>query len=175
MRPLGKIDIEWSAKFAYAIGLLTTDGCLYSDGRHLSLTTKDLEQAENFIDCLDLTVKIGKKSHGHSEEKKYFHVQFGDVLFYRYLEKIGLTPAKSKTMGALGIPSAYFFDFLRGHFDGDGSFYSYFDPRWRSSFMFYTTFVSASQKHVMWLQEKIHSFLKIYGHITKSKNDSVYK
>src|SRR3972149_1541981 len=66
MKPLGKIKIEWSPEFAYAIGLIATDGCLYNDGRHLSLTTKDQEQADNFVDCLGLTVKIGKKSRGYS-------------------------------------------------------------------------------------------------------------
>ena len=175
VRPLGKIKLVWSSNFAYAIGLITTDGCLYNDGRHLSLTTKDLEQAKNFIHCLGLTVTIGNKSRGYEKEKKYFHVQFGDVLFYRYLESIGLTPAKSKTLGALQIPEKYFFDFLRGCFDGDGSFYSYMDPRWKSSFMFYTTFVSASRMYIDWLRKTIESFLHIKGHITKSKNDSVYQ
>ncbi|MEK7583154.1 MAG: hypothetical protein AAB483_02000 [Patescibacteria group bacterium] len=132
----------------------------------MSLTTKDIEQANNFVDCLGLTVKIGKKSRGYSEEKKYFHVQFGDVLFYRYLMEIGLTPAKSKTMGALKIPEEYFFDFLRGCFDGDGSFYSYMDPRWRSSFMFYTVFVSASLKHIQWLRETIKLHTGVSGHLT---------
>ena len=174
MRPLGKVTIKWSPQFAYAIGLLTTDGCLYKDGRHLNLTSKDEEQAKNFIQCLGLTVKMGKKSRGYSQEKKYFNVQFGDVLFFRYMEKIGLSPAKSKILGAIKIPRQYFFDFLRGHFDGDGTFYSYFDPRWKSSYMFYTVFISASQKHIDWLRTIIYSLVGIKGHITKSGNNSTY-
>ena len=75
-------------------------------------------------------------------------------------------PRKSKIIGEIKIPNEYFFDFLRGSFDGDGSTYSYFDPRWRSSFMFYTTFVSASSKHISWLREEIFKRLKIRGHIT---------
>lgn len=168
MRPLGKIKLEWSPNFAYAIGLVTTDGCLYNNGRHMSLTTKDLEQAQNFINCLKITVKIGKKASGSVQEKKYYHIQFGDVLFYRFLQDIGLTPAKSRTLGALKIPQSYFFDFLRGHFDGDGTFYSYMDPRWRSSFMFYTVFLSGSRMHIDWLQNKIRSLVGIKGHITGS-------
>src|SRR3989344_3303191 len=176
MRPLGKVVIKWSPQFAYAIGLLTTDGCLYKDGRHLNLTSKDEEQAKNFIQCLGLTVKIGKKSRGYSQEKKYFNVQFGDVLFYNYLMGIGLTPAKSKTMGVLKIPEKYFFDFLRGCFDGDGSFYSYMDPRWRSSFMFYTVFVSASLEHIQWLRETISRLVGIIGHVTgKGRKGTAYQ
>jgi len=30
----------WSADFAYAVGLLTTDGSLSIDGRHINLTSK---------------------------------------------------------------------------------------------------------------------------------------
>ena len=111
-------------------------------------------------------MKIGKKASVSVQEKKYYHVQFGDVLFYRFLQDIGLTPAKSRTMGALKISDQYFFDFLRGYFDGDGTFYSYFDPRWRSSFMFYTVFVSASTSHIRWLRSEIQRHLGIRGHVT---------
>ena len=65
------------------------------------------------------------------------------------------------------MPDKYFFDFLRGGFDGDGTFYSYYDPRWRSSFMFYTVFASASKKHTMWLQGKLYNVLKLKGHINR--------
>ncbi len=167
-KPKGQVKIEWSPNFAYAIGLLASDGCLYNDRRHMSLTTKDLEQAENFKNCLGLSVKIGKKSRGKEQEKKYYHVQFGDVLFYKFLESIGMTKAKSKTIGDLKIPKKYFFDFLRGLFDGDGHFYSYWDPRWKSSFMFYVCFSSASLAFIKWLQSELHNRLKINGHITKA-------
>lgn len=175
IQPRGKVKIKWNASFAYAIGLLTTDGCLYNDGRHMSLTTKDLEQANNFKKCLGLNVKIGKKSGGSSKIKKYFHVQFGDVLFYRFLLSIGLNSAKSKTIGEIEIPDEFFFDFLRGCFDGDGCFYSYWDPRWRSSHMFYVEFVSASKKHIDWLRAMLNKKLKLKGHLTKTKNSSVFQ
>lgn len=62
---------------------------------------------------------------------------------------------------------------MRGHFDGDGSVYSYFDPRWKNSFMFYVNFVSASKKHIIWLQKRIQKLLGIKGVINKSKSNSV--
>ncbi len=171
--PKNKVNLEWSPNFAYAIGLLTTDGNLSSDGRHFDLTSQDKEQIENFRTCLNLKNKIGQKTSGQTK-RKAFRIQFGDVNFYRFLLRIGLTENKSKTLGKLEIPDRYFFDFLRGHFDGDGTFHSYWDPRWKSSFMFYTIFVSASKKHVEWLQEKISKLLAIKGHITKAKNNSCY-
>lgn len=175
MRPMGKVQTHWSPSFAYAIGLLTTDGNLSPDGRHINFTSKDSELIESFKKCLNLSNKIGMKARGSEQEKKYYVLQFGDVLFYNFLLGIGLTPRKSLTLTSLLIPSQYFFDYLRGHFDGDGSFYSYFDPRWKSSFMFYTSFLSASEKHVLWLQDEIFLRLSIRGHITKSKNSSVYQ
>ena len=41
--------------------------------------------------------------------------------------------------------------------------------------MFYTELVSASKKHVLWLQKEIYKKLNIHGHITKSKNSSIYQ
>jgi len=67
-------------------------------------------------------------------------------------------PNKTRIIGEVKIPKKYFFDFLRGHLDGDGSTYSYFDPRWKTSFLFYLSFVSASEKHTLWLRETIQSF-----------------
>lgn len=170
-----KVKIKWSPEFAYAIGLLTTDGNLSSDGRHLSFSSKDKELIDHFKKCLKLSNKIGRKARGGGKEKKYHVLQFGDVNFYKFLSGIGLTANKSKVLGSLEIPGGYFFDFLRGHFDGDGTFYSYWDPRWKSSFMFYTVFISVSKRHIDWLREKLFLKLKIKGHISKAIRNSAYQ
>ncbi|MBU0546344.1 hypothetical protein KKA13_03765 [Patescibacteria group bacterium] len=91
------------------------------------------------------------------------------------MNKIGLTTKKSKTIEEIKVPKKYFFDFLRGHFDGDGSFYSYWDPRWKTSFMFYTAFVSASKLHIFWPQQSVYDLLGIRGHITKAANHACYQ
>ncbi len=104
--------------------------------------------------CLGIKNKIGFKTSGYSDQRA-LRVQFSDVNFYNFLFDIGLMPHKSKILEAIAVPDEYFFDFLRGDFDGDGTFYSYWDPRWRSSYMFYTVFMSASEKHVFWMREEI--------------------
>jgi hypothetical protein len=166
MKPLGKVKIEWSPEFAYAIGLLVTDGCIYSNYKTINLTSKDEEQIENFKRCLDISNKAIMKRGSFVNGKRYFHLQIGDVKFCAFLDGIGITPHKTKTIGIVDIPDEYFFDFLRGHHDGDGTFYSYWDPRWHSSFMFYTVFISASEKHILWIREKIEELIGIRGHIT---------
>jgi len=172
-KPKGKVKIKWSPDFAYAVGLLVSDGCLSPSGRHIIFTSADKEQLENFMRALDIEVHIGavqNKSGGA------MRVQFGDVLFYKFLTHIGLMPNKSKVIGEVGIPDEYFFDFLRGSFDGDGCTYSYWDKRWRSSFMFYTSFVSASKSHVDWLQKVIARKLGVRGHMTHgSRNKALHQ
>lgn len=71
--------------------------------------------------ALHLKVKIGKKASGRNREKKYSTLQFGDIVFYRQLLNIGLTPRKSLTLNEIKVPKEYFKDFLRGVIDGDGS------------------------------------------------------
>lgn len=172
-KPKGQVKIEWSSHFAYAIGLLVTDGCLSPNGRHIIFVSKEVEQLQNYMQALGVTKKIGENRSGSG--KYVSRVQLGDVLFYQFLRSIGISPNKTKTIGKILIPPKYFFDFLRGCFDGDGSTYSYYDPRWKSSFMFYTVLVSASKKHISWLQKEIYLHMKIRGHITKSKNSSVFQ
>ena len=174
-QPKGKVKLEWSPEFAYAIGLLVTDGCLSSNGRHILFVSKDLQQIRNFMNCLSLEdIKIGKAVSGYLGKRAY-RVQFGDILFYRFLESIGLSSAKSKTIGVVEIPDEYFFDYLRGCFDGDGCFYSYWDPRWRSSHMFYIEFISASKRHMDWLQKELSEKIGLKGHITKDGKGSTYQ
>src|SRR6185436_5844930 len=97
-----------------------------------------------------------------------YHLQCGDVLFYQFLNQIGLTAAKSKTISSVSIPEKYFLDFLRGYFDGDGCSYSYYDPVFRKSYRFYISFVSASSEFFGWLRDRIRARLGIGGHIENS-------
>jgi hypothetical protein len=71
--------------------------------------------------CLKIKNKIGTKVGGYNGTQS-FRVQFGDVTFYNFLLTIGLMPHKSKILTSIAVPKEYFFDFLRGHFDGDGTF-----------------------------------------------------
>ena len=145
---------------------MVSDGNLSPDGRHIVFTSKDIELITLFQKAFGIDGHIGRKSSGALKEKKYYVAQFSDVLFYKFLLSIGLMPNKSKVIGEIAIPDEYFFSFLLGSFDGDGCTYSYFDPRWKSSFMFYTVFVSASKEHILWIQKEVFKRLAIKGHIT---------
>ncbi len=166
-KPLGRVNCKWSPALCYSIGLLATDGNLSGDGRHIDLTSKDKEQIGTFQNCLELhDIKIDRKASGYTKRKDYYRIQFSDSKFHGWLTGIGITPRKSKTIGQVKIPAKYFFDFLRGCFDGDGCIYSYWDPRWKSSYMFYTVFTSASIKFLEWLRQSIEKLAAIEGRIT---------
>lgn len=170
MKPLNMIKPRWSRNLAYLVGLITTDGSLSKDKRHIVLVSKDRELLEQIKFAFNIRALIGLKFCSYTKRKDCCLLQIGDVIFYNWLLKIGLMPNKTKIIKDLKIPNKYFFDFLRGHFDGDGCFYSYFDPRWKSSFMYYVTFISASGEHIKWLREKTSKLLKVNGCTTKHKN-----
>ena len=151
---------------------MASDGYMSKDRRHMVFVSKDLQLIRTFKKCLGIKTKISLKKSGFSPGKSSYFVQFGDVALYRFFLAAGIAPAKSKTIGALKIPNRLFFDFLRGSFDGDGSFYSYWDKRWASSFLFYLSFMSASLKHVEWLRKKIKSLAGPHGHAGKKMYDN---
>ena len=166
-KPKQLIRPEWTADLAYLVGLIASDGCL-SGGRYITLVSKDSENLHNFQKILGTRLAIGLTRSG-TTGKTTPRIQLNNILFYEFLLTVGLTPAKSKTLGQLIVPDEYFFDFLRGFFDGDGSTYSYWDKRWESSFMFYIQFASASPNLIRWLQKTIYAHLQISGHISIAK------
>lgn len=168
MKPKGE-PIKWSPEIAYAVGLIATDGNLSPDGRHLMLISKGIQLLKTFKRCLGLKNKIGLRRSGYTGKKDCHHVQFGNVVLYKWLLNIGLMPNKTKRIGALKIPNRYFFDFLRGHLDGDGDIRRYQDRVYPNSERLYIRFCSASLEHVQWLQKKIKSLLKFKGSISRGR------
>lgn len=177
-----KVNIEWSSSFAYAIGLITSDGNLDSDGRHIQFASKDMEMIVNFKKALKIHNKISKHSRGGEKDKKYFSVKFGDKVFYNFLNNIGLYPRKSKTIQNVSVPEQFFSDFLRGLFDGDGTFYTFQDKRWPNSFGYQISFASASFVFIKWLKDELTKLYGVKGFIRPGsgvytiryvKNDSI--
>jgi len=164
------ISTKWNKSLAYTIGLITSDGCLYSDGRHINFTSKDKEQVINFIRCLGLANKIGRKSREKRGVKKYYQVQFGNKKFYHFLCSIGLKPRKSLTLEKIDVPSRFFPDFLRGFFDGDGTFGAFTHPESQHP-QLRLRFASASRQFIRWLHQEIKKELDTKGFIANGGRD----
>src|SRR5687768_5057780 len=101
---------SWTSALAYAVGLIATDGNLSGDGRHIAIPSKDIDLLECLRRCLGLTNRIGQARSGRG--RMYYKLQWSDRRLYDWLEGIGLTPAKSLTLGALAVPNEYFADFF---------------------------------------------------------------
>jgi hypothetical protein len=162
---------KWSANTAYSIGLIATDRNLSKDGRHLTLTSSDLEILNNFKKCiqtdfhLDLHVK---------PNRNYYRIQWSNTGFYNWLLEIGLMPNKSNQLGPIKVPTEYLRDFVRGCLDGDGNINTYIDncEHYKDKTYSYQRlsirFTSASQHFLEWLQISITQQTGarggIYGH-----------
>ncbi|MBU4466447.1 hypothetical protein KKF47_00035, partial [Patescibacteria group bacterium] len=178
---LPEINFKWTPELAYAIGLLTTDGNLSGDGRHMTMRSSDIQLLTTFKQCLGLENKIARSKNDGWATKPSYRVQFGNVQFYKWLLKIGLFPAKTYTIGELKIPDEYFRDFLRGHLDGDGSVWTYKDEwnTFKNPKYVYTRlwvrFISVSKNHIRWLKGNITKLVKIEGHIWERKPSRSYQ
>lgn len=159
-----EVDIKWSNNLAYCVGLIASDGNLSKDGRHITFVSKDLDLIKTFNSCLNLENKISVKNSGYDRNARYYYVQFGNVMLYRWLNNVGLKPNKSKTIGILHIPNKYFFDFLRGLLDGDGCVHSFRHPESKYP-QIRLRFTSGSKNFLTWLKNKIFALLSIKGKI----------
>ncbi len=166
---MSKIEVNWSSAFAYLVGIIATDGSLSKDGRHIDITSKDRQLLAAIKVSLEIKNKIGRKARGGSIDKKYFRIQLGDRSFYKFLLSIGITPAKSKTIGQLKIPVLYFNDFLRGCIDGDGSIGVTRHPESKWPQLRLRVY-SASNAFLCWLKEQIAEIIEVQGgHFSSGK------
>ncbi len=169
MRYSSKRTYKWSDSIAYSVGLITSDGCMQKDGRHIDLTSNDVEQLNNFSSAIGRTLAIGEKKNSTGQQS--YRVQFSDVSYYDFLLSVGLTPVKSRDLKSLNIPSLYYPAFFRGVFDGDGTAYAYIDKRWNKSYMYYIGICSASRDFLVYLQLKNRLLFKTTrGSLRKSNS-----
>ena len=167
MKPQGKL-IKWNPRIAYIVGLITTDGNLSSDARHPEITSNDIQLLNTAKKCLGIRNKITPKLSGFTKEKSCYRIQFGNVILYKWLCGIGLMLHKTRRLKSLKIPNKYFFDFLRGHLDGDGCIRKFMDPVYPNAQRLYIAFNSASFSHINWLKRKIKSLANINGFMMKN-------
>ena len=129
----GKINRQYYSDFdfferidnedkAYVLGLLASDGCVYTRNNHEGLMQIALQKQDKEI--LE-KIKLAMSSENPILENKRSYV-FSIVSnkIYNDLVKIGITPKKTWDLDLEKIfsqvPFEYWKDFIRGYFDGDG-------------------------------------------------------
>lgn len=158
---------------AYVVGLIATDGCLWSDGRHLSFDSNDRQLVETFLACLGRPNRYRKVKTRAGRD--HFQAAFGDVAFYRWLLPVGLTPRKSLTIGGLRLPKEFFVPLVRGLFDGDGHIANFVHAPTRATAPTYryerlwVFFNSGSRAHLEWLREELKTELDLDSYLDVQK------
>jgi hypothetical protein len=162
--------IEWTARLAYAVGLIATDGCLYGDGRHIAFISKDEDLMRILLGLVDRP-NIRYRRFESDYGGWAFRGQFSHAVLYRWLLTIGLMPRKSLVLGAIDVPEDHLMPLVRGLLDGDGTVYTLIHRPTVSTYRNYryerlwTFFTSASRRHVEWLEARLGCAMSLSGYI----------
>jgi len=156
--------LRWSSELAYAVGLIASDGYLDRDYNCVGFTSIDLELVKLYCQCLRLGDKVRIKKIQTPVGKPQYTVKFSDPGYRLFLERIGLTPAKSRTLGPLQIPDDFFRDFLRGCWDGDGTWYIH--HRAAREYL-YAQLSSGSPAFLSWVQNTVKRLTGLKGSLSR--------
>lgn len=155
----------------YFVGLITTDGNLSSDGRHIDITSKDKVFLEKLKTTLSLENKVCVKHNGNGKE--CHRIQFSNRNFYDFLLSIGLTPNKSLTLGELKVPMKWFHDFFRGVIDGDGCIRKWIHPSNKGE-QWSLRVYSAASVFIHWLARVTSSQFLVTGKVHGNKKGTMF-
>lgn len=161
----------WSSDMAYAVGLIATDGCLVTGRKRLQFGSSDRELVELLLRCLQRPARI--RVELTQLGNPYYRTQFGAARLYEWLLTIGLTPRKSLTIGPIDVPAEFLVPLARGLLDGDGTITnkSYrADTSGRAGYRWeylQTRFVSASHRHLEWLEAQLRAVLGVCGYLQR--------
>lgn len=143
---------------AYFLGILFTDAYL-EDKRNcigLMIHKNDIEILEKFKKCIssDMPIKtyIRKKNNRNYE---YVYLRITNKKMATDLKKLGMHQCKSLTIKYPPISDEFFFSFLCGAWDGDGS-QSLF--KWKNRVKFSISLVGASYDFIYNIRENLIKF-----------------
>ena len=115
---------SWNADMAYILGLWFADGHMriQCGGHYISLASIDKKHLENIKSVMGITNKTGVVNRNHNDNTHTCYCfSIGNKHIYKRILELGGLPNKSlKILLPDKLPDEYFFDFLRGYFDGDG-------------------------------------------------------
>ena len=109
---------NWTEKSAYWLGFIFADGHL-SDRDYLEITIKDKEHLEKFKADINSEHKISTK---HVNGFDYYKIILRDKHLAEQLRYLGVSHNKTYGWDLPSIPDEYMNHFIRGLFDGDGTF-----------------------------------------------------
>jgi len=181
-RPVGPVSgcmvpsevfATWSPELAYAVGLITSDGNLCKDRYRVEFISTELELIQLYCSALHLPDDIHVGVTSQESRKSWHRIRLSDRHFYAFLEHVGLTPVKSKTLGPLQIPDEVFPDFLRGCLDGDGTWYV--KKEWGGRYQYLRAeLCSASLRFLEWCRDTVTPLTGLQGSICVASSHRAY-
>ncbi|MCL4524509.1 MAG: hypothetical protein M1453_12175 [Acidobacteria bacterium] len=112
----------WTPAMAYVLGVLATDGCVSRWRVTLTSTDRDLvEKVKSLIECRD-PIRVRQPS-GYSRKVQHI-LDISSIVLVERLTKLGITARKSRTLRFPEMPEECVRHFIRGCWDGDGSFFT---------------------------------------------------
>lgn len=132
---------SWTPEMAYVLGVLATDGNVGQ--YHVSLNSTDLELVEKVRSLIGSNHDIKEIPIRGWSRKPQYQLSVSSLKFVTALREFGVTARKSLTLAFPQMPEECVRHFLRGCWDGDGSFY--FESKTQK---FRASFVSGSREFV---------------------------
>ena len=161
---------------AYVLGFFAADGNMIKTKRKthfiaIQLTDKEIVYAIRKTMNADHTISRRTRS---SSERDIYRLQIGSKEMYEDLLKLGFSQNKTKRLLVPDMPKKYFFDFVRGYFDGDGNVWvgEVHKERKTRTLVIQIAFTSVSKDFLISLKNKLHEHGviggSIYSHKTKN-------
>lgn len=160
------LGIKGSALW-YLVGLITSDGSLSKDGRHIDITSKDRNYLLGLKELTGLQNNVTAKSNPKNQAA--YRIQFANRDFYDFLLNIGLMPRKSLILKEIKVKEHYFADFTRGMIDGDGCIRSWIHPT-NCARQWSLRIYSGSEEFLKWFSNKIELYFGARGKIYKESS-----
>ena len=125
---------KWTNEMAYALGFLYADGAIInaisSRTQYIQFNNTDKELLEKIKTALNsehpirvLPPHLTVHKNGTYKSAESFILRIGSRRMFKDLTRLGVTPAKSKTITFPEVPLSCLHHFIRGYFDGDGCVY----------------------------------------------------
>ncbi|MFH1968122.1 MAG: LAGLIDADG family homing endonuclease [bacterium] len=111
---------------AYVLGFVVADGCVMKrkdriESYVFNITSKDKIILQKIKQVLSSNHQIGIKYN--SFKMPYSYISICNREICKDLIALGIYPRKTYNLKPIDVPEKYFFDYIRGFFDGDGSVY----------------------------------------------------
>lgn len=113
-----------SPEIFWCLGFISADGCIENNSDY-SICQAEKEPLEKIKQIIEYDKPIEKriqKSYGNNDREIY-RLRVSCVKHVNFFKSYGIIKKKSLTLKFPPIPDNYFWDFVRGNFDGDGSIY----------------------------------------------------